>query len=179
MYRPCWNRIESERTLIFADTVFSQLEDVTETQSRDIIKENPQSFEIAVESENLYWLSKAFDPQAALIIPDDIVVDENDLKSVLMAYHASEVIPVYLAGIAGTSLDQAHELIPMTGFDLNDDYFTNILHGNLGLQDEPDPQPEPQLRNADSACNKVHPTFPFIHTGPVHCRHARIRLYPR
>jgi len=127
-------RIASERALIFADTVFSQLEEVTEAQSRAIVSANAASIQKITDSDNAYWLSADFDPDTPLVIPADenieeIVVDETELKAVLMAYHASKVIPVYLASSIRTSLEKTEALVTMTGFDLNDSDFTEILHG--------------------------------------------------
>ena len=46
-----------------------------------------------------------------------------------MPYHASEVIPVYLAREFNVSVDKVTALITMTGVDLSDPDFTRILQG--------------------------------------------------
>jgi len=111
---------------VFDDTLFTAIDDVTKEQSRAIIKANPELI-VPVPLENSYWLTESFNPTESLTIPDGIPVTETDAKALLLTYHATEVIPSYLAGELGIDVEKTKGLIGLTGIDLTESTFANAL----------------------------------------------------
>ena len=135
--------------LTFTDTLFAFLEGVSDDQSRAIIAANAAAI---TPDGTAYTLSNTFAPDAPLIIPPDIpateadakslegdakslllayfAVAKADIRSVLLPYHATEVIPSYLSGKLKVSARKTKELIKMVGADLTDPDFTLALQGS-------------------------------------------------
>lgn len=111
---------------VFDDTLFTEIDDVTEEQSRAIIEANPELI-VPVPLENTYWLTESFNPTESLTIPDGIPVTETDAKALLLTYHATKVIPNCVAGELGIAVEKTKGLIVLTGIDLTESSFTNAL----------------------------------------------------
>ena len=112
----------------FAGTLFTSITGVTKKQSKAIIKANPTLI-VPVSLDKTYWLTDSFDPTASLTIPSDIPVLATDVRSLLLTYHVSEVIPGYLSGLLGFSAEKTKQLIKMAGADLTEAAYTKELQG--------------------------------------------------
>jgi len=123
------NKVKADNALIFADTLFAFLESVTEEESRAIIAANSAVIE-SIPDGNGYWLTVNFDPNSPLTIPSGISVTETKVRSLLLSYHATEIIPGYLSGMLGFSAKKTKELIGMVGADLTKSEYTLELQGS-------------------------------------------------
>jgi hypothetical protein len=121
--------ISDGKQLLFADTVFSYLEGITEEQSREIISINSHLIELAPEGTN-YWLNKDFNPAGAINVPAGVAVPEAELRSVLVVYHPQYLIPFHLSGKLKLSENAILQLIQTIGFDLDSDALTLELQSN-------------------------------------------------
>jgi hypothetical protein len=122
---------QSDRALTFADTIFTQLDGVTEGDSRMIVEKNSLSIVSAMEAQNpsACRLSDEFDPTKSLQIPNGISVKVNEAaaRELLLAHHASRVIPHYLAAQCGLAVDAMGEVLHMTAVDTADPELARAL----------------------------------------------------
>lgn len=122
-------KIADAKQLLFADTVFSYLDGVNETQSREIFNANSAIIELSPDGTN-YWLKKEFNPANAITVPAGITVPEADLRKVLVSYHAEYLIPFYLLGKFRMSEKAVLKLIQANGYNLDKDALTLELQNN-------------------------------------------------
>lgn len=113
------DQVKVNRALLFADTVFTTIETVTEQQSRDIINANIANIDEANE-DGFFWLNKDYDSNTALTVPAGITVPEPDLRAVLNQYHPTYLIPNYLSGHLSFQEGSIGKLLTHLGVDLND-----------------------------------------------------------
>lgn len=122
-------KIADGKQLLFADTVFSYLDGITEEQSREIISSNSNIIELSPDGTN-YWLKKDFNPASAITVPAGITVAENEIRKVLIPYHAQYLIPFHLSGKFELSEKAVLKLIEAVGYDLDKDALTVELRNN-------------------------------------------------
>lgn len=140
------NKIQSQKTLEFTDTVFVS-EEITEDMSHEIINANISSStnstpiiekipEIIEKVDNIYRLASSFNVDN-LVIPSDIDQTQYpDLKTeiidLLKKYHASEIIPNLLSAELKISVTKTNDLIKLlTGVDLFDQLYSDALKGDI------------------------------------------------
>ncbi|MEX2345249.1 MAG: neuraminidase-like domain-containing protein [Balneolaceae bacterium] len=121
----------AEKALLFADTIFTSAESVTESQSRAILEANDTLFEYILE-EDLYRLSTAYDPNTPLTVPSGITVPEPELREILNAFHPQYLLPHYLAAQTTFTEDSLSIVIEALGLDLNDDEYLDELQNGGG-----------------------------------------------
>jgi len=122
--------VEKENALTFADTIFTYFDEITEEQSRKLITGNQAVIVQATNSDSNYWLSQDYDPNVQLNIPADVNLKrpEAELRKHLLNYHATNVIPNYLARKLDLSVEKTIELIGLVGADLSDQELVKELH---------------------------------------------------
>lgn len=131
--------VKEKRLLDFADTVFAFLESVTEEQSRSIIESNQNYFDLADEGKSIYCLSSVFGSGTTLIVPQGINIEgtseeiQEKLRSILLKYHATEVIPNLLSPILNLTVGKTKALIAMTETNLYSSEFTSALQADPAL----------------------------------------------
>lgn len=132
--------------LVFSGTIFSLLEGVSPEQSQLIV--NANSDLIDNFQDQLCRLTDQFDPDSVLVIPPDIDVSEaharalliayftvtnaDGIGSLLMAYHASEVVPTYLARKQGTEVEKSKSFIEIAGVNMSAPGFISALQNTGG-----------------------------------------------
>jgi hypothetical protein len=142
--------------LTFLTSIFSHLKGISSEQSELIVDANPGLIE-KVEIQNPHGrtitvchLSEHFDPNVTLTIPADITIDEAEAKKLLlayynaeegvylllMAYHTTEVIPLYFARHFDFTVDKIKSLIAMTGVDLAAPEFVTAVQSTEQVADE-------------------------------------------
>lgn len=121
--------VAEDGALTFADTLFAYLDGLSEADSRALLGANAGATE-AVAEANLLRLADDFDTAAALTLPAGVTVDEAEVRAVLVAHHASEVLPAYLATQLGTSVEKTQALLALLGADLHDAALAAALRGD-------------------------------------------------
>ena len=119
---------KAANALLFADTLFSYFDDVTEEQSKAILDANSAVIEVAPDGRN-YWLKAAFNASTAITVPVGISRPEPELRSLLIKYHPKYLLPFQLSGQLKLSEDTITRLITHLGVDLDADAFTLELQG--------------------------------------------------
>jgi hypothetical protein len=147
-------KVQADKALEFADTVFAFLDGVTERQSRDIIAANSPPTAKIVEAVNpektAYRLTPAFSSATRLEIPDDVLKAVGQTRNIsypdvvkiltsetqiaLLHYHARGVILINLAALLNISKEKTRALILMTEQDLFAPEFTLALQGDPKCQ---------------------------------------------
>lgn len=122
-------RVTDGKQLLFADTIFSFLEGVTEEQSREIIGANSSTIEISPDGTN-YRLKKEFNPANAINVPPGVTIPETDLRQVLVSFHPQYLVPFHLSGKLKLSEKSILKLIEAIGYDLDLDVLTLELQNN-------------------------------------------------
>ncbi|GAA5225380.1 Tc toxin subunit A-related protein [Membranihabitans marinus] len=121
--------ISEGNQMLFADTVFSFLDDITEDQSKEIISQNINVIELSPDGTN-YWLKKEFNPNSAINLPVGISLAEIDLRKVLISYHSQHLIPFHLSGKLNLTENAIVKLAEAISYDLNNDALTLELQNN-------------------------------------------------
>jgi hypothetical protein len=78
--------VQSERAVEFDDTVLTQLQRLTETQSRDFIQANSVNTSPAFErvlGSSQWRIKSNYDPKRALAVPASVTVDVNGIRELL------------------------------------------------------------------------------------------------
>lgn len=139
------DRVAQNESLIFAETIFSLAEGVTEAQSRAIIEKNANRFEEVKragggEGETAvprYRLAVDFDLSRALTLPAALDPSlEPKLRRALRPYHSVDLLPNLLTGPLGLSEGRLKVLVKMLGEDLGDVAYMKRLRG-AGVQGTP------------------------------------------
>lgn len=125
------DQIKAGNTLIFADTLFAYLDNITEEQSRAIIEANDFIVEsspinpVAINDTVIktYWLNSTFKPTSPITIPQGVDITESELREELLAYHPLYLIPHFLSGQLGLGEKQILSLINLLGDDLSADAY--------------------------------------------------------
>ncbi len=112
---------------VFDDTLFTVISGVTDEQSRAIVAANTEWI-VPAPLENAYWLTSLF-PAETLIIPPNIPITEIAARGLLSAYHATDIIPNYLAAELGLSVEKITALLNLADIDLKDPMYTEALKG--------------------------------------------------
>ncbi|HEU5320258.1 MAG TPA: hypothetical protein VFX28_05620, partial [Methylomirabilota bacterium] len=120
--------VRTQKDLVFADTVFAFMPGVTEEQSRALLAANAGRVEPTPDGAALR-LHDTFDPAVPLAVPVGLPVAEPAARAVLLAYHASRVVPVRIAGQLGLPVDRVAALLAMAGADLSAAALVQALHG--------------------------------------------------
>lgn len=120
------SEVQAEKSLLFADTVFTQIKGISEAQSLEIIKKNPSI--VQKHQDNTYLVKSPFTKQNKIQIPKDIVdyiikqgIAKNELdvqekiKTLLLKYHVSEIIPSKIAAKLKVSVSKVKDLIKLSG----------------------------------------------------------------
>lgn len=143
-------KIQADKALEFADTVFAFLEGLTEEQSRQIISANSAPEADLVEAVNpektIYRLAGTFGSSTVPAIPDDVaravaqaknipmadavLLLETKTRAVFLKYHAGEVIPARLAALLNFSVDKLKSLIALAGKNPYYPVFAMALQGD-------------------------------------------------
>ncbi len=161
-------KIQADKALEFADTVFAFLEGVTEEQSRKIITANSSdpkanNIEAVNPEKTIYRLASTFTSSTTLTIPSEVTSavaharNMTDLNTVekklqtetrlaLLKYHASEVIPARLAAMLNLSVEKLTSLLPFKEY-LFTQVITLILRGDTTFTD---PSQNPLVRLVDT-----------------------------
>jgi Tc toxin complex TcA C-terminal TcB-binding domain/Neuraminidase-like domain/Salmonella virulence plasmid 28.1kDa A protein len=105
--------IKTTHALEFADTVFAQLDGITEGQSRAIVAANPTIFESIGTSLRL---QKAFDPaNGAVTIPVGITVDIKSLRELLYKFHSRGILASKIAPKIGFTEQKVRSISVLLG----------------------------------------------------------------
>jgi hypothetical protein len=120
---------QATNSLLFAATVFSSFDDITEGQSNAIIQANLTVIEQAPDGSN-FWLKPDYDPGTPLILPAGIAVPEGEIRIFLNNYHPQYLVPHFLSGQIGLTEDSLIKLISSLAIDLDVDAFTLELQGS-------------------------------------------------
>jgi hypothetical protein len=136
-------KVQADKALEFAETLFAFLEGVTEAQSRQIITENPTILEAVNAEKTIFRLADEIDPATRLTIPDDVINAimlakgisniealtwlEEESWAGLLKYHSSRIIPASLATLMNVPVEKMDRLVTMTGMDLFNRNFSLIL----------------------------------------------------
>ena len=141
---------DTPAALTFATSIFSLLEGVSPKQSRLIVDANHPAFIKKIEIQNPHGRTKTvgcltdhFNPESTLVIPPGIDVTEANaralliayfavtnaegISSLLMAYHASEVVPTYLVRKQGIEVEKSKAFIEIAGVDMSAPDFVSAL----------------------------------------------------
>jgi hypothetical protein len=124
-------RVERDGSLIFADTLFAELDGVSEAESRAIVSANAPATLTAL-GEGRYRLADTFDPASPIEIPDlpdDVTVDEGAARELLAPHHASRIVPALLSTELGVDEAKATALVALTGRTLTDPALAQALRG--------------------------------------------------
>ncbi|MGQ3131264.1 MAG: neuraminidase-like domain-containing protein [Flavobacteriales bacterium] len=123
------SQVQGSSALLFADTVFTRIDGITETQSRDIVAANTAVLEAAPDGV-YYRLKTDFDPAAAITVPAGIGTAETELRALLTQYHPQYLLPFYMSAQLSLSAESTATILTALGADLDDDAFVNELQGN-------------------------------------------------
>lgn len=149
------DRIQNNKSLEFADTIFTLIPGVTEDDSREIIAINLpkidnkgkliQPDKSVIEStdsvKNTYKISANMISVTSLILPKEIIESvakineitakkaKHCLQNTIINYHASKLISIELAATLNFSVDKTESLISLTETDLFNKSFREAMHG--------------------------------------------------
>ena len=121
------DRVKADGPLTFAASIFTFVDDVTEAQSRAILAHNPDA--VVAIGDGAYRLAHRFDPRAPLTIPAGITAPEPALRALLLARHATRLVPAYLAAELKVDVPKAQALIALSGADLLNEDLAKALGG--------------------------------------------------
>ncbi|AIZ40200.1 Tc toxin subunit A-related protein [Cellulophaga baltica] len=122
------DQTQASNSLVFAETVFSSFDDITEELSKAIINANNPLIEPSPDGTN-FWLKPSFNPAAAITIPAGITRPEPEIRALLTKYHPQYLIPFHLSGQLQLSEDAISQIISALGIDLDTDSFALELQG--------------------------------------------------
>ena len=121
------DRMTADNPLPFGENIFTSVDGVSDTDSRDILRANASS---VVRNDNgLYRLADDFDPEAVLTVPAAVRAPEPALRALLVARHASRVVATYLASELHVDVPKAQALLVLSGVDLSDPGLQKALRG--------------------------------------------------
>lgn len=119
---------------VFDDTLFTAIGGVTEEQSRAIVAANPQWI-VPAPLENAYWLTSSYSSASVIIEPDmNIPTTETSARGLLSTYHATDIIPNYLAAELGLPVEKINALINLANINLTDPIYTEALKSEASDQ---------------------------------------------
>jgi hypothetical protein len=121
------DRLKADGPLTFAASIFTFVDEITEAQSRAILAANSNA--VVAIGDNRYRLVDRFDPRAPLTIPAGITAPEPDLRALLVARHATRLVPTYLAAELKVDVPKAQALIALSGADLLNEDLAKALRG--------------------------------------------------
>jgi Neuraminidase-like domain len=121
-------RAAADQALTFADTLFAYLPGVSEGDSRRLVAANAAA--ILPADDGAFRLADDFDPAAALNVPVGLVIDEAAARALLVARHASEVIPTYLASELRVDIAKSRAIVRLSGVNLADPAVATALRGS-------------------------------------------------
>lgn len=118
--------VRADRVLEFADTVFSQLPNITEAQSKAIINTNATVFE-SVSTAMELRLKKSFDPQSGtLTTPAGVTLDLQAARALLDKFHPRGILPSRIASRLRISEEKLRALSTLVG-DILDNHDTDLV----------------------------------------------------
>lgn len=118
--------VRADRALEFADTVFSQLPNITEAQSKAIINTNATVFE-SVSTAMELRLKKSFDPQSGtLTTPAGVTLDLQAARALLDKFHPGGILPSRIASRLRISEEKLRALSTLVG-DILDNHDTDLV----------------------------------------------------
>ncbi len=122
------DRVAADDSLSFAEDIFTFVDGIGDADSRSILAANPSSVVRRVDGR--YRLADDFDTAAALTLPAGVTAAEPDLRELLVARHASVVVPTYLSSELRVDVAKARALLALSGANLGRAEIAKALRGD-------------------------------------------------